>query len=167
MHATTSDTEPQNVVFAELSDGFSERLTSAFERTGLTQKEFAKKAGLDDGVLRTYLSGRSKPHLDKLVSMAITADVDLGWLATGRGEMHGHSSASTKDSPSFAANSVAANLKPSDPRSVREWVRCRADMFAESWVRVSEATKHLPDNMRPTNTELWLMAKSAVDGAFE
>ena len=46
---------------------------------------FAKKSGITEGSLRTYLTGTSLPGLDKLISISEAAEVNIEWLATGKG----------------------------------------------------------------------------------
>jgi len=46
---------------------------------------FAKKSGITEGTLRTYLAGTSLPGLDKLISISKAAEVNIEWLATGEG----------------------------------------------------------------------------------
>lgn len=46
---------------------------------------FAKKSGITEGTLRTYLTGTSLPGLDKLISISEAAEVNIEWLATGKG----------------------------------------------------------------------------------
>jgi transcriptional regulator with XRE-family HTH domain len=44
---------------------------------------FARKCGFTEGLLRSYLSGKSLPGLDKLIKISETADVSIDWLANG------------------------------------------------------------------------------------
>jgi transcriptional regulator with XRE-family HTH domain len=46
---------------------------------------FAKKSGISESLLRKYLSGESLPGLDKLNAIADIGNVNIEWLATGRG----------------------------------------------------------------------------------
>jgi len=66
------------------TDGFKDRL-GYLVGGGRNVSAFAKKCGFAESVLRSYLSGNSLPGLDKLVSIAETTNVSLGWLATGEG----------------------------------------------------------------------------------
>jgi len=46
---------------------------------------FARKSGIADSVLRTYLNDGRMPPLDKALAIATAGGVTLDWLATGRG----------------------------------------------------------------------------------
>ncbi|MBF0187021.1 MAG: helix-turn-helix transcriptional regulator [Magnetococcales bacterium] len=46
---------------------------------------FAKKCGITDSLLRSYLAGRSSPGLYKLEAIAKNSNVSLDWLVLGRG----------------------------------------------------------------------------------
>lgn len=46
---------------------------------------FAKKSGITEGTIRTYLAGTSLPGLDKLIFISEAAEVNIEWLATGKG----------------------------------------------------------------------------------
>lgn len=50
-----------------------------------TVSAFARKAGLPEATIRSYLDGK-KPVYDKLIRIADAAGVSLEWLATGRGQ---------------------------------------------------------------------------------
>lgn len=70
-----------------LVEGFKYRLHSVISREP-SVNAFAKKCGCTEGVLRSYLAGKSLPGLDKLVSIAKAGNVSVEWLATGEGEEH-------------------------------------------------------------------------------
>lgn len=54
---------------------------------GRNVSSFAKKCDLTEGLLRSYLTGKSLPGLDKLVKISEVAKVSIEWLATGKGEI--------------------------------------------------------------------------------
>jgi transcriptional regulator with XRE-family HTH domain len=54
---------------------------------GESVNAFAKRCGITEGSLRTYLSGTSLPGLDNLVAISEAAKVNIEWLATGKGPM--------------------------------------------------------------------------------
>jgi transcriptional regulator with XRE-family HTH domain len=64
-------------------DNFKNRLKLAIE--GKSVNAFAKKSGITEGTLRTYLSGASLPGLDKIIAISNAAEVNIEWLATGNG----------------------------------------------------------------------------------
>lgn len=63
---------------------FSNRLKLALG--GESINSFANRCGVSESLLRKYLSG-SCPGLDKAAGIAKAAGVDIGWLATGEGQM--------------------------------------------------------------------------------
>lgn len=66
------------------SAAFASRLKEAF--AGESTNAFAKKCGVGESSLRSYLSG-SFPSIDRAALIAQAADVSLEWLITGKGEM--------------------------------------------------------------------------------
>ncbi len=50
-----------------------------------TVSSFARKCGLAESVLRTYLKDGRMPPLDKALAIAAAAGVSVHWLATGQG----------------------------------------------------------------------------------
>ncbi|MBU0946603.1 MAG: helix-turn-helix domain-containing protein [Proteobacteria bacterium] len=65
-------------------DGFSQRLLAVIGED--SPHAFAKKCEMGDSSLRPYLKG-SFPRMDKLITMAQVGNVNLEWLATGKGPM--------------------------------------------------------------------------------
>lgn len=65
---------------ADLND-FKYRLR---EVIGKNTSSFADKCGIGESTIRSYLNG-SFPRLDKLVTIATTANVTVEFLATGKG----------------------------------------------------------------------------------
>lgn len=79
----TSDTRHIRV---EESDALKDRLADVME--GLSVSAFARKCGIGESTLRTYLNG-AQPSTDRLISIADTAGVNIAWLAAGRGPKRG------------------------------------------------------------------------------
>ncbi len=69
---------------AELGAGaLSARLQALIGKE--TVSSFARKCGLAESVLRTYLKDGRMPPLDKALAIAAAAGVSVDWLATGNG----------------------------------------------------------------------------------
>lgn len=68
---------------AEGIEGFSARLRQLIGDESVSK--FAQDVGLGDNLVRKYLEG-SNPGADKLIIISDAKNVDLRWLATGRGE---------------------------------------------------------------------------------
>ena len=72
------------ILFQYMSD-FSKRLHSEIDYTGLTQKEFAAKAGIKKRALDGYLRAQqSMPPADTAVKIAAALGVSVEYLVTGR-----------------------------------------------------------------------------------
>lgn len=76
-----------NVPQANL-DAFRDRMIVAVKQAG-GPTAMSKKADLSTSVLNKWKNGKSEPTLTNLISMAQASGVDLGWLVTGEGDMHG------------------------------------------------------------------------------
>ena len=64
---------------------FSKRLRSEIEYIGLTQKEFASKAGIKKRALDTYLGPQqSMPPADVAIKMASVLGLSVEYLVTGK-----------------------------------------------------------------------------------
>ncbi len=63
--------------------GFGDRLEEAIGEKSV--HGFAINSGFTESLIRSYLSGKSLPGLDKLIGIANAAEVNLLWLATGEG----------------------------------------------------------------------------------
>lgn len=60
---------------------FGERLKTVMETAGA--RAFARKCGLSEGAIRSYLSGETFPTLDRLSQIASASSVDPIWLGFG------------------------------------------------------------------------------------
>ena len=68
---------------------FSKRLRSEIEYIGLTQKEFAAKAGIKKRALDAYLwAQQSMPPADIAVKIASTLGLSVEYLITGKEYQH-------------------------------------------------------------------------------
>lgn len=61
--------------------GFAKRLAQAI--SGESGRAFARRVGISSASISKYLNEESLPSVDRLVAIAITAGVDLRWLACG------------------------------------------------------------------------------------
>ncbi|MBS9432716.1 helix-turn-helix domain-containing protein [Photorhabdus hainanensis] len=61
---------------------FKDRLRQAMG--GESGNSFAKRCGISEAALRTYLSGKTYPALDKLAVLAEKCEVSIEWLAIGK-----------------------------------------------------------------------------------
>lgn len=62
---------------------FATRLAHVIGRESVSA--FARRSGVPESTLRTYLNGRSKPGLEAVNKIAVAANVSPYWLTTGMG----------------------------------------------------------------------------------
>jgi len=62
------------------------RVKTLIKQVGSAEK-LARLTGMSARVIGQYAAGTSEPTVGKLISLATAAGVDVGWLATGEGEM--------------------------------------------------------------------------------
>ncbi|MDG4595524.1 MAG: helix-turn-helix transcriptional regulator [Candidatus Contendobacter sp.] len=74
---------------------FGERLREVVGKESV--RSFARRAGMAEGTLRQYLSGRRYPDLDFLAAITSAADVSLLWLATGEGDKRPRAAGVTRE----------------------------------------------------------------------
>jgi transcriptional regulator with XRE-family HTH domain len=92
---------------------FSQRLTKAIERSGLTRPEFAAKTGVGTSALAKWLAGKLVPKSEQLLSLANTSGVTMEWLLTGQGMA---TFDETIDGCNAYAKSLGAPTIPEDKR---------------------------------------------------
>ncbi|MGN5116162.1 XRE family transcriptional regulator [Aeromonas sp. 55A] len=62
---------------------FNERLKELIGHESV--RAFGRRVGISDTTIRKYLSGETEPTISRLVSIAVSCEVALEWLATGEG----------------------------------------------------------------------------------
>lgn len=72
--------------FGPESSTFGDRLAAARHKTGLNQKELAKRLGIKVSTLRSWEDDWSEPRANKLQMVSGLLNVSLPWLLTGEGE---------------------------------------------------------------------------------
>ncbi|QXP89476.1 LexA family protein [Methylococcus capsulatus] len=106
---------------------------------GLTQGEFAKRAGISKATLVGYEVGQRKPGTDALAALAGTG-MNMTWLLTGKGEM--------LPKPCPAPDAGAAQSVEPGPEI------CRGVPLI-SWVQAGRWTE-IVEGFDPGGTETWL-----------
>ncbi|MCW8334343.1 XRE family transcriptional regulator [Vibrio paucivorans] len=74
--------DKKRIIPSERIIRFKERLADVIGDEAVLS--FAKKSGMSEGVMRSYIRGDTFPSLDRLEAIANAAKVDLNWLATGK-----------------------------------------------------------------------------------
>ena len=69
---------------------FGDRLASARDAAGLSQKELAVRVGIKASTLRNWENDLSEPRANRLSILAGLLGVSLSWLLTGEGEGLSH-----------------------------------------------------------------------------
>lgn len=77
---------------------------------GESVSSFARRCGIAESVLRTYLRDGRMPPLDKAAALAAAAGVSVDWLATGCGMR-----AVAQASPAYAVSGPAPAFVPGAP----------------------------------------------------
>ncbi|HHG5290407.1 TPA: helix-turn-helix domain-containing protein, partial [Pseudomonas aeruginosa] len=70
-----------------MTEGLAARIRTCAALVG-SGDELARLTAIPRRTLEYYLTGDSEPKLARCVDIAKAAGVDIGWLATGEGEMH-------------------------------------------------------------------------------
>lgn len=115
----------------------AERLTTAMERSGITQAELARACGVKPPSVNGWLSGKSKfLRGENLLKAAAVLGVSQQWLATGEGPM-----------AAAVAPSGSSNVEPGPDVKGRvplvSWVQAGAWCEACTPVDVSEVERWL------------------------
>lgn len=79
---TENKKDKKRIIPSERIIRFKERLVEVIGDEAVLS--FAKKSGMSEGVMRSYIRGDTFPSLDRLEAIANAAEVDLNWLATGK-----------------------------------------------------------------------------------
>lgn len=66
--------------------GLAERIRACANTVG-NGEELSRRTGIPRSTLESYLTGDSEPKVSRLVAIAQAAQANIGWLATGEGEM--------------------------------------------------------------------------------
>lgn len=104
---------------------------------GLTQEEFARRAGISKATLVGYEVGQRKPGSDALAAIAKTG-VDMRWLLTGEGEMR------PQPAPERAEEGIVAGPRSRRWRHLIELVETSDDpegMLADLFARAQDKTE--------------------------
>ena len=111
----------------------AERITTAMERSGITQAELARACGVKPPSVNGWLSGKSKfLRGENLLKAAAVLGVSQQWLATGEGPM-----------AAAVAPSGSSNVEPGPGVPLVSWVQAGAWCEACTPVDVSEVERWL------------------------
>ncbi len=82
--ATTAERTPAQGPLADIdASALAARLKAIIGEESVSS--FARRCGMAESVLRTYLRDGRMPPLDRALAIAAAAGVSVDWLATGRG----------------------------------------------------------------------------------
>ncbi len=140
----------------------SERLKAARKHAGLTQKQLAEKAGVEQPLISQLETGKNNQSVH-LIRLATICRVSAIWLESGKGEMveapAGHRVEEQRMGygSEHALGNVAPMLQPT--RAAKEYPLI-------SWVAAG-ARAESPDNFEPGDAEEWLQStENAGPGGY-
>ena len=67
----------------ESNETFSNRLRSAIRRSGMKQKELARRIKVSEITMSRYCSGAQQPKMDVIQDMASILNTSVQWLLSG------------------------------------------------------------------------------------
>ena len=73
----------------QLTKEMGERLNLALGASSMTNKAFKEETSTSDGSLDSYLKGKAKVSMVRLIRYAEVLKINLLWLTTGEGSMRG------------------------------------------------------------------------------
>lgn len=84
-----------------MSEGLAERIRQCADIAG-SGDELARITAIPRRTLEYYLTGQSEPKVARCVEIAKAVGVDIGWLASGEGDIHRGMAAATPDADKYA-----------------------------------------------------------------
>jgi phage repressor protein C with HTH and peptisase S24 domain len=120
------------------SEVFGDRLRNIIGME--SNRTFAKRCSISDGLLGAYIRGEKTPGMDKLVTIANAGGVSVDWLATGRGPKSPRESRTSVGPepsgyiaiPLYDIRASAGHGAVNEPVST---AAADALMFKEDWIR--------------------------------
>lgn len=101
------------------SDAFTKRILDVVGEEPL--HAFARRCGVGESTLRNIIKSGAWPRTDNLVAIADTANVNIEWLASGRGPKQRGAASNAEELSNARAinlrNSIMHGLNPSQPSS--------------------------------------------------
>ncbi|MDM7462925.1 MAG: helix-turn-helix domain-containing protein [Tepidimonas taiwanensis] len=123
---------------------------------------FARRCGISEGLIRSYLKAEKQPGMDRLIRIADAAGVSLEWLATGRGPMRRDHPKPAPDKD-FSAVPYARRLEKLGLLLGGLPEQEAADLLDEMFARAHEASKRraLEQALTDLRAEVERLKKSA------
>jgi transcriptional regulator with XRE-family HTH domain len=107
-----------------LMEKFSDRITFARKRMGLSQSQLAASLGVSRGACGQWEQGVSLPSVSHMAELARITEVSFEWLATGRGRANLHVDVKTdKTGDDGVITEVAGRSLSGDLREVVIWMQ--------------------------------------------
>lgn len=106
--------------FSDDAATFGDRLTSAREAAGLTQKELADRLGVKEIAVKEWEDDLLEPRSNRLLRLSGLLNVSIMWLLNGEGE--GLEGSQADQTLSSDVNAILAEL-----RALRTEMEARAD----------------------------------------
>jgi len=129
---------------ADVLSPFSQRLSFALARLGVSKKELERRAALSSGTVSRYTNGARGGNVGADVSTRIAKALGINheWLIHGEGEMLAPTTVAPRDPhPNRSPVLETEAFKSAHPQ-VQEWLASRVlpkDMSTENWLRALNA----------------------------
>lgn len=120
------------------ADSFPSRLRECIGEEPVAS--FARRCGISEGLIRSYLKADKQPGMERLIRIADTAGVSLEWLATGRGPMRREAAKPAPDQ-AFEAVPYARRLEKIGLLLADMPEQEAATFLEEMFARAQDATK--------------------------
>ena len=126
---------------------FSDRITFARKRLGLSQAQLASMLGVSRGACGQWEQGVSTPCVAHMSELARVTEVSFEWLATGRGNFETdidmeQTSASVGSKP---ADAIAGRHLTGDLREIVLWLQKLPDEKRDNVVKLLRNIRNLMD----------------------
>ncbi len=130
-----------------------------------SKKAFADQCGTTDTTINKYLEGLMLPKKDKLKAIASAFNVSLEWLEDGIEPMRPNPA--PDDKSLLAPPKIAlTDLEEGQKKTLADWMNWRTEMLAQAFLALDKSVSGLPQERRPSPSDLLLAAKAAVEIPF-
>lgn len=102
---------------------FSDRITFARKRMGLSQSQLATTLGVSRGACGQWEQGVSTPSVSHMAEVARVTEVSFEWLATGRGNVDVDINPDAHELNSQNSSHIAGRPLTGDLREIIVWMQ--------------------------------------------
>ena len=126
-------------------DQFSDRITFARKRLGLSQAQLASILGVSRGACGQWEQGVSTPCVAHMSELARVTEISFEWLATGRGthDTDIHMDIKTNASDKKNISIIAGRHLTGDLREIMLWLQKLPDDKRDSVIKLLRNVRNL------------------------